>query len=163
MRNNSQVIPESQADLGLHQLENTRACTPSGQLQSMSEHHLPALPQLIFYGGGRWVVSGPSQSLQLTGLSKSLLLTCQHQSRPNYKQRVYYSAHTKGTPGVPSLGDRGGCATGPYRTPTTLGHVTKRESWQLYLIHKNKHREAIKRSKESRPKGKNRSKLQKRN
>ena len=42
------------------------------------------------------------------------------------------------------MGDRGGCATGPYRTPTTLGHVTKRESWQLYLIHKNKHREVAK-------------------
>ena len=31
----------------------------------------------------------------------------------------------KGTPQIPSLGDRGGCATGPYRTPITLGHDTR--------------------------------------
>ena len=31
----------------------------------------------------------------------------------------------KGAPQVPSLGDRGGCATGPYRTHTTLGCATK--------------------------------------
>ena len=42
------------------------------------------------------------------------------------------------------MGDRGGCATGPCRTPTTLGHPTKTESKQLYLIHRNKHREAAK-------------------
>ena len=40
------------------------------------------------------------------------------------------------------MGNRRGCATGPYRTPTTLGHITKRESKQLYLIRRNKHREA---------------------
>ena len=44
--------------------------------------------------------------------------------RLNYKRRVY-SAHTKGTLHIPSLGDRGGCATGPYRTPTTLGHTIR--------------------------------------
>ena len=32
----------------------------------------------------------------------------------------------KSVPQVLSLGDRGGCATGPYRTPTTLGHDTNR-------------------------------------
>ena len=53
-----------------------------------------------------------------------------------------YSAHTKGTTRVPSLVHRGGCATGPYRTPSTLGHSAKSE--QLYLIHRNKHREAAK-------------------
>ena len=42
------------------------------------------------------------------------------------------------------MGDRGGCATGPYRTPTTLGHTIKTESKQFYLIHRNKHREAAK-------------------
>ena len=42
------------------------------------------------------------------------------------------------------MNDRRGCATGPYRTPTTLGHTTKTESKQLYLIHKSKHREAAK-------------------
>ena len=31
----------------------------------------------------------------------------------------------KGTPQAPRLVERGGCATGPYRTPTTLGHTTK--------------------------------------
>ena len=42
------------------------------------------------------------------------------------------------------MGDRGGCATGPYRTPTILGHTTETESKQLYLTHRNKHREAAK-------------------
>ena len=42
----------------------------------------------------------------------------------NYK-RMVYSAHTKGTPRVPSWGDREGCATGPCRIPTTLGHAIK--------------------------------------
>ena len=42
------------------------------------------------------------------------------------------------------MGDKGGCATGPYRTHTALGHTTKTESKQLYLIHRNKHREAAK-------------------
>ena len=58
------------------------------------------------------MVSGHSQSLKLTDLSKSLLFICQQQPRLNYKRQVY-SAQTKGTPQVPSLGDRGGCATGP--------------------------------------------------
>ena len=40
------------------------------------------------------------------------------------------------------MGDRGSCATGPYKTPTTLGHTTKSE--QLYLIHRNTYREAAK-------------------
>ena len=70
------------------------------------------------------MVSGHNQSLQLTGLGQSLPLTCQQQPRLNYKRRVY-SAHMKGAPQVPSLGDRGDCATGPYRTPTILGHTTK--------------------------------------
>ena len=41
------------------------------------------------------------------------------------KMRRVYPAHMEGAPQVPSLGDRGGCATGHYRTPTTLGHTTK--------------------------------------
>ena len=36
-----------------------------------------------------------------------------------------YPAHTKGIPGVSSLGDSGGCVIGLYRTPTTLGHNSK--------------------------------------
>ena len=90
------------------------------------------------------MVSGQIQSLQLTGLGKSLPLVCQQQPRLNYKRRVY-SAHMKGTPQVPSSGDRGGCATGPYRTPTTLGHTTKTWSQVLALPNtRNKHREVIK-------------------
>ena len=74
--------------------------------------------------GQRLVVSCHRESFQLTGLGKSLPLTCQQQPRLNNKRRVY-SAHMKGTPQVPSLGDRGGCATGHYRTPITFGQETK--------------------------------------
>ena len=84
----------------------------------------PHPAQLILHRGWRLVVSGHSQSLQLTGLGKFLPLICQQQPRLNYKRTVY-SAHIKGTPQVPSLGDKGGCATGPYRTSATLGHTTK--------------------------------------
>ena len=85
------------ADLGLHHLGNTRASTPSGQLQAMSEDHCPAPAPLILHGGQSLVVSGHSQSLHLTGLGKSLHLSGTQQSRINYKRRVY-SAHRKGTP-----------------------------------------------------------------
>ena len=71
-----------------------------------------------------FVVSGHSQSLQVTDLYKSFPLICQQQPRLNYKRRVY-SAHTKGAPRVPSSCNKGGCATGPYRTSATLGHTTK--------------------------------------
>ena len=111
------------ADLGLHHPGNPRACTPSEQLQTISEHHHPVPTQMILHRGQRLVVSVHNQFLQLTGLGKSLPLTCQQQSSLNYKRRVY-STHTKDTPRVPSLGDRGGCATEP-RTSTTLGHTTK--------------------------------------
>ena len=40
------------------------------------------------------------------------------------------------------MGEREGCATGPYRTPTILGNTTRTWSKQFYLIHRNKHREA---------------------
>ena len=85
------------ADLGLHHSENPRAIAPSGQLQTLLEQHHPAPAQLILHRGWRLVFSGHSQSLQLTGLGKSLLLTCQQQPRLNYKRRVY-SANMKGTP-----------------------------------------------------------------
>ena len=103
-------------DLGLYHPGNPRACAPSGQLLTMSEHHHPARAQLIFHGGPRLMASGYSQSLQLTGLGKSLLLTCQQQSRLNYKRRVY-STHTEGILQVFSLGNKGGCATTP------IGHL----------------------------------------
>ena len=80
--------------------------------------------QLILYGGQRLVVNRHSQPLQLISLGKSLPLTCQEQSRLNCKRRMY-TAHMVGTLQVPSLGDRGGCTTGPYRTPTILGHSSK--------------------------------------
>ena len=115
------------ADLGLYYLGNLRACTPSGQLQTTLEHHHPALAQLILLGELKLLISGPSQSLQLTGLGKSLPLICQQQPRLNYKRRAY-SVHMKDMPRVPSLGDRGGCAIGSYRTPTTLGNTTKTRS-----------------------------------
>ena len=91
-------------DLGLHYLGNARACTYSEQLQTTPEHHHCAPAQMILHGGWMLVVSGHSQSLLLTDLGKSLSLTCQQQSRLNYKRRVY-SAHTKDVPQVPSLGD----------------------------------------------------------
>ena len=101
-------------DLGLHHPRNPKANAPSGQLQTTLEHHHPGPAEIILHGGWRLVVNGHSQTLPLTGLDKSLPLTCQQQPRLAYKGRVY-SAHMKGASQVPSLGDRGGCATGPYR------------------------------------------------
>ena len=65
------------AKLGLHHQEKPRACTPSGQQLTTSEHHQPAPAQLILHRGWRFVVSGHRQSLQLTSLYKSLPMTCQ--------------------------------------------------------------------------------------
>ena len=76
-------------DLGLPHAGNPRACTPSRQLQTMSEHHHPAPAELILHRGWNLVVSGHSQALQLTGLGKPLPLTFQQQPRLNYKRRVY--------------------------------------------------------------------------
>ena len=111
-------------NLGPHDPGNLRASAPSGQLQTMSEHHHPPPEQLILHRGWRLVVSGHSQFLLLAGLGKSLLLTCQQRPRLNYKRSVY-SAHMKGIPRIRNLGNRGGCATGPNRTPTILGHTTR--------------------------------------
>ena len=110
------------ADLALHHVGNPRACASSGELQTTSKRHHPAPAQLILHGVWRLVFSGHSQSLQLTGLGKSLPLVYQKQSRLNYKRRAYLF-HMKGVPQIPNLGTRGGCATGPYRT--YLGHATK--------------------------------------
>ena len=85
------------AALGLHHLGNSRACVPSRQLQTTSEHYHPAPVQFILHRGQRLVVNGHSQSLQLTGLGKSCPFTCQEQPRLNYKRRVY-SAHMKDAP-----------------------------------------------------------------
>ena len=115
---------EMVVDCGLHHLGNLRVCAPSGWLQTTPEYHHPVPTQLILHSGWRFVVRGHSQSLQLTGLGKSLTLTCQQQSRLNYRRRVC-TAHMKGAVQVPSLGDRGVCATVPCRTLATLGHTTK--------------------------------------
>ena len=42
------------------------------------------------------------------------------------------------------MGDGGSCATGPCRTYYIRPHYQDMESKQLYLIHRNKHREAAK-------------------
>ena len=116
-----------------HRLWQNLACTtqetsgsthPVDSYRPLSERHHPAPAQLILHVGWRFVVCGPSQSLQLTGLGKSFALICQQQPRLNYKRRVY-SVHMECAPQVPSLGDRGSCATGPYRTSTILGYTTK--------------------------------------
>ena len=60
----------------------------------MLEHH-PDPAQLIPYRWQRFVASGHSQSLQLTGLDKSLPLIFQEQPKLNYKRRVY-STNIKG-------------------------------------------------------------------
>ena len=85
------------ADLALHHPGNPRPCAPSGQLQTMLELHHSAPAQLILYRGRRLVVCDQSHSLQLTGLGKSLPLTCQQQLSLNNKRRIY-SAHMKGEP-----------------------------------------------------------------
>ena len=83
------------------------------------------------------MVSGHSQSFQLTGLGKSLPLIFQQKQRLNCKRRVY-SDHTKGTPQLPRFGDRGGCAL--QNTYYIRSHYQDIESKQLHLIHRNKHR-----------------------
>ena len=69
------------ADLGLHHLGNPKANAHSRQLQTTSEHHHPAPVQLILHGGRKLVVSDHRQTLQLTGLGKSLPLNSQQQPR----------------------------------------------------------------------------------
>ena len=74
---------------------------PSGHLQTTSEHHYPVPAQLILHRGQRLVISGHSQSLQLTGLGKSFPLFCQQQPRPNYKRRMCL-AHMMGSSQYPA-------------------------------------------------------------
>ena len=71
-------------------------------------------------------------------------MTCKQQPRLTYKRRVY-STHRKGAPSVPSLGDKGRlyhCTL--QHTYYIRPHYEAMESEQLYLIHRNKHREAAK-------------------
>ena len=89
------------------------------------------------------VVSGHSQSLQLTGLGKSFPLICQQQPRLNYKRRVYL-AHMKGIPGVLSVGDRGDCHWTLQDTYNIRQYYQDTESKQLYIIHRKKCKETTK-------------------
>ena len=132
------------ADLCLHHPGNHRASTSSGQLQTTLEQHHPDSAQLILFGGQRLVVSGHSQSLQLTGLGKSLPLTCQQQSRLNYKRKVH-SVHTKDTPPVPSLGDGGSCALNPTENLLHCATLPPRHRVKPALPHTQKHRQIAKR------------------
>ena len=50
----------------------------------------------------------------------------------------------KGAPRAPTLGDREGCATGPYGTTITLGHVTKAGSHSTSTYYIETNREAAK-------------------
>ena len=56
---------------------------------------------------------------------KSLLLTCQHKSRFNYRKRGVHSPWWRLHLKSPAWVKGEACATGPYRTPTTLGPSTK--------------------------------------
>lgn len=47
------------------------------------------------------------------------------------------------TRGAPGSGDQGDCATGPYRTPTIRSLCQDQET-QIYLVHRNEHRESAK-------------------
>ena len=58
-------------------------------------------------------------------------LGCANSNQGSTTQRVY-TAYRVGTPWVPSLGNRGGCATGPHRIPTTL-------SYSIHPIKPGKH------------------------
>ena len=59
---------------------------------------------------------------------KTLVIRMLKKLSENFNSIKKIQSETKDTPEVPSFGGRGGCATGPYRTPTTLGHATKTRS-----------------------------------
>ena len=63
-----------------------------------------------------------SQSLQVIGLRVNLIdeLT---EIKAQIQQEGVHCPHVgRSATGVPSLGDKGGYVTGPYRTPTVLDH-----------------------------------------
>ena len=138
------------ADLGLYLPGRPRVNTPSrqpltilkhcpttstsdtirGQTQQVPERRwsnsysvgwAPAQPILH---GGHW-----SQPVLAAVRSRDKLfpLMCQQQSRLNYNRRVYKPLQGVGgmCPSSAQPGWLGGCATGPYRTPSTLGHTSK--------------------------------------
>ena len=69
------------------------------------------------------MISGHSQSLQLIGLGVNPTDVPTAIKAQLQEEGVHNSMGVATQ--VPSLDDRGGCATGCYRTPTTLGHSTK--------------------------------------
>ena len=73
-------------------------------------------------GGGWWSVFTDNACSWQSWVNPSHWSANSNQG--SYNRRVY-AAHTKGTPRVPSLGGRGGCAIGLYRKLTTLGHTMK--------------------------------------
>ena len=133
-------------------LEKPRTCAPSGQLQTVLEHH----PTTSTNHGVRWLLArGHSQFYQLSGLGKSLPLTCWQQARLTYKRREC-SAHTKGATRVHSLGNGEACHRILQDTYCIRPCYQDTESKQHHLIYRNKHREAAKQGdKEIWPKWKN--------
>ena len=73
---------------------------------------------------------------------------CQQQLRLKYKRRVY-SAHTNGTPGVPSMDDREAVPLDPIPQTYIRPHYQDTESKQVYLTHRSKHGEAAKMRRQS--------------
>ena len=78
---------------------------------------------------------------QLVGLCKSLPSTCQQQSSLNYKRRVY-TAHGKDTLESSAWVTGYAVPQDPTGTSYIRPRYQDRESLLLYLIHRNKHREA---------------------
>lgn len=52
--------------------------------------------------------------------------------------------HIRNIPGALGSGAQGDFNTGPHRIPITKGHSAKNGRQQVYLIHKNIHRESAK-------------------
>ena len=81
--------------------------------------------------------------MQLTCLGKSLPLICKRQPSLHHKRRVY-SAYTVGAPPVPSWVIGEAVPLDPTGYYYIRPHYQDTGSKQLYLIHRNKHREPAK-------------------
>ena len=91
-------------------------------------------------GGGQWsqpvlVANWPRQ---IPPIDLPIAIKAQLQ------EEELLSPHKVHTLSSPLVLDRGGCAAGTYKTPTTVDHATHTESHNSYLMHRNKHREAAK-------------------
>ena len=119
------------ADLGLYYLGNPRTSIPSGQLQMTMEYYHSVPAELILHGGQRFVFIGHSQSLQLTGLGKSLPLICQQQ--PGSTRRGGCTQPTQSVhPKYPAWVMGRLCHWALQDTYYTRPHYQDRESKQLY-------------------------------